>query len=329
MPPAHRHNPVRAKSSDSLYSLREFLADFPDDETCLEWLWRERHSEDGEHAYCPKCQQERSFKRYAKVAAKRQSWTCTGCGHHIHPTAGTIFAKSSRPLTDWFYVMFLVSSSRCGISAKHVERELGVNYKTAWRMLNRVRDELMRQDDEPPLTGEVEVDSAYVGGQLHHGEKLRLMRENPEGWNRGAATKDRAMIFAGVERGGRLRASVVGSSRTQLEASKRIKSDLYEFVLPGSMIFTDDWGGYYGMEKAGTYSFRRINHIQKIYVQGDVHTNTVEGFFGHFKTDLRGTHHSVSKRWLHSYLNEWVFKWNHRNDTRAMFHTLLGRAGGV
>lgn len=323
MPPANRHNPQRAKSSDSLYSLREFLAEFPDDETCLEWLWRERHSADGEHAFCPKCERERSFKRYSKIKTTRQAWTCTGCGHHIHPTAGTIFAKSSRPLTDWFYVMFLVSSSRCGISAKHVERELGCNYKTAWRMLNRVRDELMSQDDTP-LSGEVEVDSAYVGGQLHMGEKKRLWKTGE--WNHGAGTKDRAMIFAATERKGRLRASVVGTSRTQLQASVQIKNDLHTFVLPGSLVFTDDWGGYNAMEKTGRYTFRRIRHSQRIYVEGTTHTNTVEGFFGHFKTDLRGTHHSVSKRWLASYLNEWVFKWNHRDDTRAMFHTLLGHA---
>jgi transposase len=191
MPPANRNNPIRAKSSQSLYSLREFQQDFPDDEACLEWLWRERHAPDGEHAYCPKCEQDRSFRRYT-TKQQRQSWTCTGCGHHIHPTADTIFAKSSRPLSDWFYVMFLVANSRCGIAAKQVERELGCNYKTAWRMLNKVRNELMTQDDEPPLSGDVEVDSAYVGGQLHEGERRRLRAQGRS--NQGPATKDRAVV---------------------------------------------------------------------------------------------------------------------------------------
>lgn len=326
MPPANRHNPARAKSSQSLYSLREFLAEFPDDNACLEYLWRERHSPDGEHAYCPKCERERSFKRYA-MKKSRQSWTCTGCGHHIHPTAGTIFAKSSRPLTDWFYVMFLVSSSRCGIAAKQVERELGCNYKTAWRMLNKVRNELMRQDDEAPLSGEVEADSAYVGGQIHQGERLRLRAQGLG--NRGPATKDRAIVFAAVERKGRLRASVVGTSTGQLHASQAIRETLCEFVLPRSMVFTDDWSGFDALAKKGRYTFRRIRHSQRIYVSGTVHTNTVEGFFGHFKTDIRGTHHSVSKRWLGSYLNEWVWKWNRRDDDEAMFRQLLGSAATV
>jgi transposase len=322
MPPANRHNPQRAASSQSLYSLREFLAEFPDDEACLTYLWHERHSSDGEHAYCPKCEQERSFKRY-ETKVRRQSWTCTGCGHHIHPTAGTIFAKSSRPLTDWFYVIFLVSSSRCGIAAKQVERELGVNYKTAWRMLNKVRNFLMEQDDTP-LSGEVEADSAYVGGQLHEGERSKLRAQGLS--NRGPATKDRAVIFAAVERHGRIRAAVVGNSQAQLETTSAIQGKLREFVLPSSMVFTDDWGGYNAVERTGRFHFRRIQHSQRIYVSGDIHTNTAEGFFGHFKTDVRGTHHSISKRWLGSYLNEWVWKWNHRDDDEAMFRQLLANA---
>ncbi len=92
------------------------------------------------------------------------------------------------------------------------------------------------------------------------------------------------------------------------------------------MVFTDDWSGYDAMGRTGRYTFRRVKHSQRIYVSGEVHTNTVEGFFGHFKTDLRGTHHSVSRRWLGSYLNEWVWKWNHRDDDEAMFRQLLGSA---
>jgi transposase len=317
MPPANRHNPQRAKSSDSLYSLREFLAEFPDDETCLEYLWRERHSPDGTHADCPKCKQEREFKRYA-TKQQRQSWTCLGCGHHIHPTAGTIFAKSSRPLTDWFYVMYLVSSSRCDVAAKQVERELGCNYKTAWRMLNRVRDELMQQNGGP-LSGKVEADETFVGGKIRESERRKFKAEGRS--NRGPYTKPRQIVFGAVERQGRIRAEVVPSSQGYV-----LREKIAEFVLPGSMVFTDDWSGYDKLR--GSYHHRRINHSQRVYVSGDVHTNTIEGFFGHFKNDLRGTHHSVSKRWLPTYLNEWVWKWNHRQDDRAMFKTLLSRAAG-
>jgi transposase len=99
-----------------------------------------------------------------------------------------------------------------------------------------------------------------------------------------------------------------------------------EFVLPGSMVFTDDWNGYSGLDRNGTYRHRRINHTERIYVDGPVHTQTIEGFFGHFKTDVRGTHHAISAKWLPGYLNEWVWKWNHRDDDAAMFRSLLANA---
>jgi transposase len=116
MPPANRHQPIRAKSSTSDYSIHEFLAEFPDDDACLQHLWRTCHAPDGEHAHCPKCDCRRSFKRYA-TKQQRQSWTCTACGHHLHPTAGTIFHRSSTSLRLWFYAIHLITSTRCGISA--------------------------------------------------------------------------------------------------------------------------------------------------------------------------------------------------------------------
>src|SRR3954447_16511505 len=149
MPPANRHNPVRNASSDSQYSVMEFNRDFPDDAACLEHLWRTRHAPDGEHAECPKCQQVTVFKRYA-TKQQRQSWTCTACGHHLHPTAGTIFHRSSTSLRLWFYAIHLITSTRCGISAKQLERELGVHYQTAWRMFNRIRNDLMCDPEPAP-----------------------------------------------------------------------------------------------------------------------------------------------------------------------------------
>ena len=158
-----RKAPRRAVSSDSQYSLMEFMREFPDDDACLDWLWRNRYSANGEYAECPRCQQVRPFKHYT-MATRRQSWTCTTCGWHIQPTAGTIFHKSSTSLHLWFYAMYLMTSTRCGISAKQLERELGVTYKTAWRMLHLIRSELMRDESTEQLSGQVEVDEMYVGG---------------------------------------------------------------------------------------------------------------------------------------------------------------------
>jgi transposase-like protein len=162
MPPVDRNNPIRAESSQSKYSLMEFMREFPDDDACLNWLWRTRVSEDGKTAECPKCERPRPFHK----VKERPAWDCDYCGYHLHPTAGTIFHKSSTSLQLWFYAMFLMSQTRCGISAKQLERELGVTYKTAWRMLNLIRNQLIDQDDGEPLSGEVEVDETYHGGKV-------------------------------------------------------------------------------------------------------------------------------------------------------------------
>ena len=317
MAAGNRKDPKRAKSSDSRVSFMEFVREYPDDAACLDYLWRTRYAEDGEHAECPKCEQVRSFKRY-DTKQQRQSWTCTACGHHIHPTAGTIFHKSSTSLALWFYAIYLMSSSKCGIAAKQLEREIGVNYKTALRMLHLIREYLMEQDYTGPLYGKVEADETFIGGKVREGDRAKARREGKP-LNRGPATKTRAIVVGAVERKGQLRATVV-PSRGDAHSIVR------EFVLPGSMVFTDDWMGYEPLTRSGLYRHRRINHSQRIYVDGDTHTQTIEGFFGHFKTDVRGTHHHISTRWLPGYLNEWVWKWNHRDDDHAMFRSLIANA---
>jgi transposase-like protein len=181
MAPVNRKKPVRAITSELQYTLMEFMREFSGDATCLEWLWRNRYSADVTHAECSKCQQVRQFSRYA-TAQQRQSWTCTACGHHLHPTAGTIFHKSSTSLHLWFYAMYLMTSTRCGISAKQLERELGVTYKTAWRMAHLVRNKLMAQDGGPLTGGQpVEIDETYVGGRPRYYLSGRSRDGRPKG----------------------------------------------------------------------------------------------------------------------------------------------------
>jgi transposase len=310
MPPANRHEPRRAKSSASEYSLTEFQQEFPDDAACLEHLWRTRHSPDGEHTYCPKCGSKRVFKRYATKQG-RQSWTCTGCGHHVHPTAGTIFHKSSTSLQLWFYAMYLMTSTRCGISAKQLERELGVHYKTAWRMFNKIRNELMK-DDAKPLRGDVEIDETAWGGKPRR--KLKGMREVAR------FRESKTTVLGMVERGGRVKLRVIKSRRGE-PLSGTVRAN----VNPHSIIFTDDWMAYKPLarEYAG---HSVINHSAGVYVEGDIYTNTIEGFFGNLKTGMRGTYKKVSRKWLQSYLDEYAWRFNQRRDHRGLFVALLDNA---
>jgi transposase len=313
MPPANRHEPKRAKSSQSDYSVTEFLREFPDDATCLEHLWRSRYSEDGEHAFCPKCCERRVFKRYATKQG-RQSWTCTGCGHHVHPTAGTIFAKSSTSLKLWFHAMYLMTSTRCGISAKQLERELGVHYKTAWRMFNKIRNELMKDAGDEQLSGDVEIDETSWGGKPRGG---RMTKQEAARWRESHKTT----ILGMVEREGRVRLRVIASRR-----GPALSREVRSHVNPSAFIFTDDWQAYKPL-KGEFLSHGVINHSAGVYVRGDIHTNTIEGFFGNLKTGMRGTYKHVSDRWIQSYLDEYAYRYNERfRGQRSMFENLLDRA---
>ena len=300
MAPANRKQPQRQASSESRYSLDEFLTEFPDDEACLVALWRERYSPDGETAFCPSpsCKTERTFKRYATMQ-QRQSWTCTACGHHLHPTAGTIFHKSSTSLKHWFYAMYLMASTRCGISAKQMERELGCSYKTALRIMRLVRIELMDQDDDEMLSGAVEVDETYVGGKTHAYPKKSIEEQRAR----------KVPVLGMVERGGRVRAEVMPTMGSVTRAE--MQPTVLQVVKGDADIFTDDSGIYFGMD--GLYkSHQSIKHLEKVYVSGDVHTQTIDGFFATIKNGVRGVFHGVSREWLQTYLNEYVFRYNHR-----------------
>jgi transposase len=303
MPKSNRKNPKRYPSSESQYSLMEFMREFPNDDACLNQLWRMRYSEDGEHAHCPKCDGVRSFEKY-RTRQQRQSWTCTSCGHHIHPTAGTIFHKSSTSLHLWFYAIYLITSTRCGISAKQLEREIGVTYKTAWRMMNLIRTKLMAQDGTK-LSGTVEIDETYVGG------RRRGQFGRPAG---GHPTK--APVFGMVERQGKVVALTVPNV-----AAATIMPHIEERVLPESTVYTDEYTVYRKVGKAG-YTHRRVKHSERVYVAGDVHTNTIEGFWSLVKRGLSGVYHSVSTKHLQSYLSEYAWRYNHR-DGKAQFQSLL------
>jgi transposase len=296
----------------------EFIQEFPDDRACLDWLWRQRYSDDGSHAHCSKCGQTRKFHR----VKSRPSYSCDHCGLHIHPTAGTIFHRSATSLHLWFYAMYLMTSTRCALSAKHLERELGVTYKTAWRMANLIRNVLMNQEGEPPLSGDVEADETFFGGKPRAAQQRAAKRAARYPHQAGGhARKPKTTVFGAVERGGRVRAVVVPDS-----SAATLGPVMRSFVLPSSQIFTDEWKAYneVGLEYK---RHRRIKHAERVYVSGDVHTQTIDGFWSTVKRGISGNYHAVSTKWLQGYLNEFCWRWNQRKsgDGRAMFEALALR----
>ncbi len=295
----------------------EFLERFPNDDACLDYLWRIRYAtEEGSHAHCGQCGEVREFKHY-NGKQQRQAWTCVACGHYLYPTAGTIFHKSSTALHLWFYAMYIMASTRCGVSAKQLERELGVTYKTAWRMFSLIRNQIMVQDDVV-LTGSVEADETYVGGKQRGAPAGRVVTGRS---HRGGRSREQKQpVFGMVERKGRVRAYPVADV-----SSVNLVGGIRKHVEPNSVVYTDTFFGYRPM-KHEMFDHRQINHSAGVYVSGDIHTQTIEGFWSLVKRGISGSHHAVSKKWLQGYLNEYAWRYNHRDDPRAMFELLLLRS---
>jgi transposase-like protein len=305
-----RNEPKNAKSSDATATLMDFERRFPDDASCLDWLVGHLYpsGRDG-MIYCPT--EERETKHYR--VKSRTCFECQHCGHQEYPMRGTIFEGSSTSLRLWFYAIYLMASTRCGISAKQLEREVGVSYPTAHRMFKQIRTLLIQDDD--PFSGTVEADEAYFGGmgkwKHHQGRDLRAT-------GRG----QKSMVLGMAERGpngARISATVADPKTDGHSLAGRVSKR----VLP-SAVFTDEAIHYWGLAGRG-YAHQRVNHQQNVYVSGDVHTNTIEGFWSLVKRGISGTYHGVSSKYLQHYLDEYVFRYNSRENPIGMFDAFLSR----
>lgn len=278
------------------YTLKQFTKDFPDDAACLEWLKNSRWP-NGIH--CKKCNR---ITKHHRIQA-RPKYACQFCGTHVSPLAGTILQKSSTSLRDWFYAMYLMASTRCGVSAKQIEREIGVTYKTAWRMYKQIRSML---GEDCLLEGSsVEVDETYIGGK------------RPGKRGRGAAGK--SIVVGAVQRKGKVIAKKVSDVK-----AKTLLPFVTERVLPKSIVYTDELPSYNKLNKMG-YDHKRIHHASKVYVMGEIHTNSIEGFWSLVKRGINGVYHSVSDKYLQNYLDEYAFRYNRREDPAGMFNAIVLR----
>jgi len=244
---------------------------------------------------------------------KRPSYSCDRCGHHVHPMAGTIYQDTRTPLKLWFYATYIMAQTRCGISAKQLQREIGVTYKTAWRMFKQIRSLLHEDFDDMGKDKGVELDETWIGGKPRHkaGEFPRKRGPKP-----GADKKTPVLGIA--ERRGNLHATVTPNVRlaTMLPV-------ITERIMPKAIIYTDEAPRYKSFTRRG-YDHRRVHHASKVWVRGDAHTNTLEGFWSLLKRGIGGVYHSVSRKHLQTYLDEYTFRYNHRNDEQPIFQTMLG-----
>jgi len=318
---SNRNHPRRSTASESCYTIFEFQEEFPDDASVLEFLVAKFYPEG---IYCPKCEKVTKHHR----EANRPSYACQYCGHHEHPLKGTIFEGSATSLKLWFYGIYLMASTRCGISAKQLERELGVTYKTAWRMFNKIRSLLVQ--DEWMLEGTVEMDDAFIGGKARWRSPARSKALGTADDHYVGKTAVSGMAQRGPKRtpayrgrSGQIRAEVSDRRITHGERAEQTEIK----VMPGTMIYTDESPHYDDLKTAGGgYPHRRVNHSENVYVSGDVHTNTLEGFWALLKGGIGGTYHAVSAKYLQTYLDEYAFRYNNRDaEGRGMFNAFVDR----
>lgn len=278
------------------FTVKDLDSRFPNDDACLDWIKSHRWPNGIE---CSNCQK---ITKHHKVT-NRTAYACDNCGHHVYPLAGTIFHKSATPLKVWFEVIHRMASTRCGISAKQIQREFGVTYKTAWRMFKQVRKLL--GETNPVFVSEVEVDETYIGGKRRG--------------TRGRGAKGKTPVIGIVQRQGHVMASVVTNVK-RATVSPLITGN----VSSDATIYTDEFCTYDHLTTIG-FKHRRVNHGAKQYVAGKAHTNNIEGFWSILKRGISGVYHAVSPKYLQSYLNEYVFRYNHRKDNTPMFDLFLNQ----
>jgi len=281
-------------AKEDKYSIKNLKADFPNDEACLEYLFDTFHSRE---CSCG--------GRYSRLKGKenRKKFQCSKCRFQISPTANTIFHKSSTDLTLWFHAIFIFSNAKSGISAKEMERQLGVTYKTAWRILKLIRESLTQGNFR--LRGDVEMDEAYFGGKGDGGEYNK---------NYSKVMYDKSKVIAAVERRGQMRAKRVSNV-----SAGTIREFIDENIdLENTRLLTDSSNRY-----GSGYNRETVNHKQKQYAKGDVHINNVESFWAHVKRSIKGTHKVISKKYLQTYLDAFVFHYNNRHSDRLRFDVLL------
>jgi len=280
------------------YTITQFKKDFPNDDACLEYILKARFNS----FKCPNCGKKELYR-----VKNRKSYACS-CGYQIHPVSNTIFHKSATTLTNWFFAVYLMSKSKNGVSAKELQRHLGVTYKTAWRIGKKIRG-LMKQDKNK-LEGTIEADETYIGGV----KRLKPSQRRDTG---------KATVMGIVKRGGGIRSKKIPAQQTHI-----LLGMLADNVKFGSRLITDESKIY---EKAGRIGLFHdaVNHSAKEYVRDDVYTNTIEGFFSQLKRSIDGTYHSISFKHLQSYVDEFAYHYNHRFSSVSLFHDLLYRLCGL
>jgi len=277
-------------------TIKQFFKQFPNDQVCLEHIIKNRY---GLSPKCPKCKHQTKFHRISS----QRAYVCQWCGHHVYPCVGTPFENSRTSLQSWFYAIYLFTQTRSGVSAKELQRQLGVTYKTAWRMGHEIRKHMKSVGGNNFLFGDIEIDETYVGGKRKG--------------KRGRGAEGKTIVFGMLEREGKIKTQIVSNV-----TSKILHPIIIDNITKGSIIYTDEYRSYNSLNQKG-YNHECCNHGIKQYVNESSHVNSLEGFWARLKLSIRGTHIHVSSKHLGKYANEFEYRFNYRNEPLKMLTDLL------
>ena len=281
---------------NNIFDLTDY---FSTEEKCRKAIYESRWEK--HDVVCPFCGQHHCVSR------TDGRFHCNHCKANFSVLVGTIFENTKISLRKWFIAMYLISCHKKGISSVQLATDIHVTQKTAWYILHKVRT-LYAQYDTPALNGEVELDEMYLGGRETNKHESKKTEKT-----QGRSTKTKTPIFGMVARKGDVKAVT-------------LMPIIKQFVADNSKVFTDEMAAYNGLAKEG-YIHNVIRHGMKEYVNGDVTTNSIEGFWAHFKRSIFGTYHFVSKAYLQRYIDEAVYRYNTRKaDESARFADVFCKA---
>lgn len=292
-------------------TVKEFRKIFSSEHACVQYLIQSRWP-DGFR--CPRCEHDGYWFK-----PSRKTVVCGNCRREISPTAGTLLHRSHVGIQDWFWTAYTVATMTPGLSALQLQRQLGIQYRSAWFMLNRLR-KAMVNDARSQLSGLVEADETFIGGTAKNKKGRGVIASPNKSLVVGAVEVIRYVDAEGKqqERAGRLRLSMIADA-----SEGSLGTFVEKNVAPGSRIRTDGWPGY---SEAALAEY--IHHVRVIgpYQRAHKRLPHIHQVFGNLKIWLNGTHHGVEPKYLQGYLDEFVFRFNRRQTPMAAFKTLLGIA---